>query len=158
MSMNRQGDYYLLNEKVVVSSGRGILGSSDDYDWEEFDPDEEIEVELSLKLPISLWDPIVLKVEVPQDYKKAQACGHIEEVSTPIEIETELNRDESVSYLSIEDITEGPSTGIIAVLKRKIGSFLDGARTDKEKEQMEEKRKESRIEKLKAELALLEGN
>ena len=149
------GEFYDLKETVVVSRIDGIMGPYSDFDID--DTDTDILIDLHLRLPKSLWKPVVLKVEVPAEYKRGQAVGSVDEINVPIDIEAELNKDEKVSYFSIAEITDGEPTGIIGVIKKKVDDMLYFMRSDEEKMEVVNRHKEIRIKRLKEELKQLEG-
>ena len=151
--------YMVCSAKLVINRHRGIVGIFGEdvyteYDLDDdFEPENEAIVEIEVKVPFTLFEPMKMKIEVPEDFRKGAIQGEVEKVQIPLEL-AEVVTGKSECF----EVTElnSESHGLLATLARKVGESLDKMRTKEELAQIEEARKKKAREQLDKRIAQLQ--
>ena len=133
---------------LVVSNFAGIRGTVGEYDMDDFDPNDEILVDVNLAIPKSLFEPVKVKVEIPENYSHSRvASGTVEEVQIPIDFLAE------VSTRKFDDgIVVRGERGLMASFKTIVDKAFERLRTPEEKKKRNEKLNEAERQNRRAEL------
>ena len=148
---------------LVVNKRLGIIASTGhdtEEDYDDFDPNEEIMVDVEVLIPETMFDNLKLCVEIPKDYRKGQIAGRAEQVSIPIEVAKAATNEGDC--FEITDMKHDGAEGLLAVLRRKASEVMDNMRTKEELDELDKVRKDkarvsfdeqiARLEKLRDEV------
>jgi hypothetical protein len=83
MKPYEEGDFIIMREKMLINRKDGIKGPTHDYgDYEE---EGDMVIELALKIPRQLFEPIKIQVDIPPEAVPPTIPGEPVSVEVPLE-------------------------------------------------------------------------
>jgi hypothetical protein len=107
---------------LIFSESKGFIGSYDYYGCLE--DDDQIVVRVDVNIPKSLYNPVKLVVDVPEDFVRNEPIrGQVDEVSIPVtvdDIKPNPNLKEEMVVKEALDITSPSWGSIIGLIRKKL--------------------------------------
>jgi hypothetical protein len=112
--MRRNGDFYEDSVTLIVDESNGVLGTDEDHAIEE---SGQIEVKLNLRLPVSLFEPVQINVNMPEEFVTGRP---VEAEPQCLTVPVIVNQRAGNVTITQELVDGDEYPGILGLLKRML--------------------------------------
>lgn len=102
--------------KVVIDRDGEVVDELESFlEYEQFCPGEHAIIELKMKVPLAVFDPVPVVIEIPDEYITPKSIDtSVDSIQSPIVLDNEREIDVTLK----ESVEPTQATGILAMLKR----------------------------------------